>query len=82
MGKIEITSDIKGADSDNNTLEFNVEDCSENDIANVLRELFTMVIKNNLVRPGVLIHVIDDIIQEMFKSELGANYKRKVTNND
>jgi len=72
MGKIEITSDIKGADSDNNTLEFNVEDCSENDIANVLREIFTIVLKNNLVRPGVLIHVIDDIIQEMFKSGLGA----------
>jgi len=72
MGKIEITSDIKGADSDNNTLEFNVEDCSENDIANVLHEIFTIILKNNIVRPGVLINVIDDIIQEMFKSGLGA----------
>ena len=64
MGKIYITVEIPN-DKDKRELIFNVDQCTENDIANVLREIFFTVAKNNLVRRSILIKVLEDIINDI-----------------
>lgn len=57
------------------TMKLDLKDCTENDLANVLREIFFTAIKNKLVRPNILAQVLEDIICEYFKefkSGLGA----------
>jgi hypothetical protein len=70
MGKMQITCEFN--DSEKASLKFNVEQCTENNIANALREIFLTAYKNELVSPDILLPVLDDIITEMLKSELGA----------
>lgn len=64
MGKIEITVDIPN-DTDRRQLIFNADQCTENDIANVLHGVFLTVAKHNLVRRSVLIEVLEDIINDI-----------------
>jgi len=70
MGKLEITVEFN--EGEKALMTYNVKQCNENNIANALREIFLTAYKNELVRPGVLLPVLDDIVTEMLKSELGA----------
>jgi hypothetical protein len=70
MGKMQITCEFN--DSEKASLKFNVEQCSENNIANALREIFLTAYKKKLVRPGILLLALNDILRVMEKSELGA----------
>jgi hypothetical protein len=70
MGKMQITCEYN--DSEKASMNFIVEHCSGNDIANALREIFLTAYKKKLVRPGILLLALDDILREMEKSELGA----------
>lgn len=63
MGKIQITCEIN--ETDTGKLNMTVEDCSTNDIANILREVFLTVSNRNLVRKGVLLQVLEDIVEEI-----------------
>lgn len=75
MGKLKITCEFD--EGEKASLSYKAEQCTENTIANALREIFLTSYKNELVRPGVLLPVLDDIITEMLKSELGASYKKE-----
>jgi hypothetical protein len=63
MGKIQITVDTN--DSDKGQMKFIAEQCTENDIANVLREAFLTAKNYNLVRRGILLQVLEDIVEEI-----------------
>lgn len=73
MGKINIEIDTNDSYTDKNEICFNVKRCTENEIANALRQIFLTVIKHNLVRKTILLQVINDILKDMQpKSGLGA----------
>lgn len=63
MGKIQITCEFN--ETDTGKLNMTVEDCSANDIANTLRGVFLAVSNRNLVRKGVLLQVLEDIVKEI-----------------
>lgn len=63
MGKIQITCEFN--ETDTCKLNMTVEDCSANDIANTLREVFLTVSNRNLVKKGVLLQVLEDIVEEI-----------------
>jgi hypothetical protein len=70
MGKLEITVEFN--EGEKALMTYSAKQCNENNIANALREIFLIAYKNELVRPGILLPVLNDIITEMLKSELGA----------
>lgn len=55
MGKINIEIDTTDSFTENNKITFNADDCTENQIANTLLQIFLIVIRNNLVRPSILV---------------------------
>lgn len=61
MGKIQITCNF----NDNNEMTFEVENISENECANALREIFLTAIQDNLVRKSILLQVLNDILKAM-----------------
>ena len=66
MRRIQMTCIIDDSEKcENRTMKLDISNYSENDLANVLREIFLTVIKNNIVRKTILFQVLDDIIKEI-----------------
>lgn len=63
MGKIQITVDTN--DTDKRHMKFEAEQCTESDIANVLREAFLTAKNYNLVKRSILLQVLEDIVEEI-----------------
>lgn len=64
MGKVQITVDTTN-DTDKRQMKFEADQCTENDIANVLREVFLTAKNYNLVRRSILLQVLEDIVEEI-----------------